>query len=100
MSRPLLVALVPLLLLGPVACGSDVLPADQVADGAADALEPQVGVRPEVDCPNDVEATAGASARCTATVPGATYGVTVTVTEVDGEEAVYSVQVDDEAADP
>jgi hypothetical protein len=93
-SHRRLVALVPLLLLGPVACGTDVLPADQVADGAAKALEPQVGVRPEVSCPDDVEQTVGATARCTASVAGATYGVTVTVTGIDGGEAVYSVEVD------
>jgi hypothetical protein len=94
-----LVALAPLLLLGPVACGTDVLPAKQVADGAAKALEPQVGVRPDVSCPEDVEQTVGATARCTAGVAGATYGVTVTVTGVDGEDAVYSVEVDDKPAD-
>jgi hypothetical protein len=97
-SRRRLVALVPLLLLGPVACGTDVLPAGQVADGAAKALEPQVGVRPDVSCPHDVEQTVGATARCTASVDGETYGVTVTITGIEGQDAVYSVEVDDGAA--
>jgi hypothetical protein len=95
-QRRRLVALVPLLLLGPVACGTGVIEAGAVADGAEQALEEQIGVRPDVTCPDDVEQTVGATARCTATVPGATYGVTVTVTDVDGEEAVYDVTVDDD----
>ena len=97
MTRRRLVALAPLLLLGPVACGSDVITAASVADGAEQALEEQLGLRPEVTCPDDVEATVGATVRCTATPPedATEFGVTVTVTEIDGEEAVYSVTVDD-----
>ena len=100
MSCRRLVALVPLLLLGPVACGTDVIRAGAVADGAEKALEEQIGVRPDVTCPHDVEQTVGATARCTVQVPGdtTTYGVSVTLTEVDGEEAVYAVAVDDEGA--
>jgi hypothetical protein len=98
--RRLLVVLAPLLLLGPVACGSDVIRAASVADGAEQALEEQLGLRPEVSCPDDVAATVGATARCTAQPPGeaTTYGVTVTVTEIEDEEAVYAVTVDDDAA--
>jgi hypothetical protein len=97
-TRRRLVVLAPLLLLGPVACGSDVLRAGNVADGAEKALEEQLGVRPDVACPDDVEATVGATARCTVTLPGdaTAYDLTVTVTEVDGEEAVYAVDVADE----
>ena len=54
MARRRLVALVPLLLLGATACGTDVLRADRVADGAEQALEQQVGVRPDVTCPKDI----------------------------------------------
>ena len=100
MTRRRLVVLVPLLLVGPVACGTDVIRAQSVEDGAEAALEGELGLRPEEDCPDDVEATVGATVRCTVTPPddATEYGVTVTITEVDGEEAVYSVEVDDEAA--
>ena len=97
MSRWRLAALGPLLLLSPAACGTAVLGADKVADGAEDALEEQVGVRPDVTCPDDLEATVGAKGRCTLTAPGddAEYGLTVTVTKVDGDDAAFDVAVDD-----
>jgi hypothetical protein len=99
--RPSLLALAPLLLLGVVGCGSSVLTAEAVADGAADALEEEVGIRPEVSCPDDLDAEVGAEARCTLTAPGdpTEYGVTVTVTSVDGDDARFDVQVDDEPLD-
>ena len=91
-----LVALVPLLLLGATACGTDVLRADRVADGAEKALEQQVGVRPDVTCPKDIEAKVGAKGRCTVSAPGdpTKYGATVSVTKVDGSDATYAVEVD------
>ncbi len=98
MSRrlPLLIA-TPLLALGLAACGST-LASDDVAEGAEDALEAEVGVRPDVSCPEDLEAEVGAETRCTLTVEGddQEYGVTVTVTSVEGDTANYDVQVDEE----
>ena len=70
------------------------LPAERVAGAVADALEAQLGFRPEVRCPDDVEAEVGAKARCTAAVDGETYGATVTVTAVDGDEAAFDVRID------
>ena len=78
---------------GLAACGGS-LPADDVADAAADALETELGFRPEVRCPDDLPADVGAETRCTATVDGQTYGATVTVTSVDGDEAQFDVRVD------
>jgi hypothetical protein len=98
MSRrlPLLIA-TPLLALGLAACGSS-LASDDVADGAEDALEAEVGVRPDVSCPEDLDAEVGAETRCSLTVDGdpEEYGVTVTVTSVEGDTANFDVQVDDE----
>jgi hypothetical protein len=94
----LLVA-VPFLVAGLVACGGNsVLTADTVAASAADALEQQVGVRPSVTCPDDVEAAVGAKTRCTLTGSDdpTQYGVTVTVTSVDGKNATFDVTVDDQ----
>jgi hypothetical protein len=91
-----MVALAPLLLLAPAACGSGVLTAGKVADGAEDALEKKVGVRPDVTCPGDLDAKVGATGRCTLTAPGddTTYGLTVTITKVDGDDAAFDVEVD------
>jgi len=60
----------------------------------ADAFEAELGFRPDVSCPEDVEAEVGAEARCTAAVEGATYGATVTVTAVDDDGAEFDVRVD------
>jgi hypothetical protein len=96
-SRWRLVVLAPLLLV-PAACGTSVLEAGKVADGAEKAFEEQVGVRPDVACPDDLKAEVGAKAHCTANAPGdpTRYGVTVTVTEVNGDDATYAVEVDDQ----
>jgi hypothetical protein len=75
------------------ACGGS-LPADEVAGAAADALETELGFRPQVRCPDDLTADVGAETRCTATVDGQTYGATVTVTSVDDDGAQFDVRVD------
>jgi hypothetical protein len=79
------------------ACGStDALSAGQVATSAEKALEQKIGVRPEVTCPKELAATVGAKTRCTLTAPGDStkYGVTVTVTSVDGDTPDLQVVVD------
>jgi hypothetical protein len=81
------------------ACSSTaVLTADTVATSAEDALENQIGVRPSITCPDDVEAEVGAKARCTLTGGDdpTEYGVTVTVTSVEGDNATFDVEVDQE----
>jgi hypothetical protein len=94
---------VPFLLVGLAACSVNIgssssLPADTVASSAEDALEEQIGVRPAISCPEDVEAKVGAETRCTLTGGDdpTEYGVTVTVTSVDGKNATFDVEVDDQ----
>jgi Domain of unknown function (DUF4333) len=98
--RPGLPAAVPLLALALVSCGANVLAAATVADGAEDALEAEVGARPDVSCPEDLEAEVRAETRCTLSVGDDPdqYGVTVAVTSIDGDTADLDVQVDDEPA--
>jgi hypothetical protein len=93
------------LLAGLAACSVDVstsssstLSADSVASSAEDALEEEIGVRPSITCPDDVDAEVGAETRCTLTGGDdpTEYGVTVTVTSVDGEDVAFDVEVDDE----
>ena len=87
----------PVLVLA-AACGTGTVSKDDVAKAAEDSLEKQVGQRPDVSCPDDLEATVGATTRCTLTAQGldGTYGVTVKVTKVEGDQASFDVQVDSE----
>ena len=101
MSRRLLPVLVAGAALALPACGSVVLSADtltaaEVATAAEDALEEQVGTRPDITCPDGLAEEEGASTRCTLTGGEDTvqYGVTVTVTSTDGTTRI-GVQVDD-----
>jgi hypothetical protein len=86
----------PALAFGLAACGTATLSADDVAKGAADGLERQVGQRPDITCPDDVEAKVGRKTRCTLTAEGleGEYGVTVTITSVEGDTANFDVEVD------
>jgi hypothetical protein len=100
--RRLLLALVAGATLALPACGSvvlstDTLTAAEVATAAEDALEEQVGTRPDITCPEGLEKEEGASTRCTLTGGDdpVEYGVTVTVESTD-ETTRIGVQVDDE----
>jgi hypothetical protein len=94
-----LLAAIPFLLAGLTACSSStaVLTADTVATSAEDALEEQIGIRPTISCPEDVEAKVGEKTRCTLTGGDdpTEYGVTVTVTSVEGKNATFDVEVDE-----
>ena len=96
-----LALLVPALLLIPGLAGcAATLDANDVADNAEVALEEQVGARPEISCPEDVEAKVGAETRCVLTAGDdpTEYGVTITVTAVDGGDAEFDIVVDEEPA--
>jgi hypothetical protein len=95
-----LLAAVPLLAVL-TACGADPIPAPDVAEAAEDLLEEEVGVRPEITCPDAVEAEVGSETRCTLTAGDdpTEYGVTVTLASLEDEEPGWSVQVDDEPMD-
>jgi hypothetical protein len=90
-------AAVPALVAVLTACGAGDLAADDVATKAEDALEEQVGVRPEISCPEDLPADVGASTRCTFTAGDdpTEYGVQVTVTSVDDDAVRFDVEVED-----
>lgn len=74
----------PLLALGLAGCGAGTLEAATVEEGAADALEAQVG----------------ATIECTLTAGDdpTEYPVTVTVSSVDGDSANFDVEVGEEPA--
>jgi len=74
-------------------------PAD-VAASAADALEQQVGSRPEMDCGAEtIEIIDGTVVNCVLTDPetGLMYDAPVTISDVDGLDYVVNVDV---AAEP
>ena len=98
MRRPLLA--LPILLAAGACGGPGTLSADEVATQAEDSLEEQVGTRPDVSCPEDLPAEVGAEMRCTLTAGDdpIEYGVTVTVTSVEGDTASFDVVVDDARA--
>ena len=79
-------------------CGADRVPAGTVADAAADVLAERTGVRSAIFCPEELEAESGQELRCVLTPDGERerYGVTVTVTSVDGDQVDVDVAVDAE----
>ena len=89
-------------LLGLAACGTSVVTAEDTAAKAEEALEEEIGVRQDVSCPDDLEAEEGAETRCLLTTAGedpTQFGVTVTVTSVEGNTVNFDIQVDDEPAE-
>lgn len=66
----------------------------------SDSLEAQVGTAPKkVECPDELEPKSGATTRCTLTAPdGSEIGATVTVSEVDGDNVNFDIQVDESAS--
>jgi hypothetical protein len=77
-------------------CAGDTLSAADVASAAEDALEDEVGSRPDISCPDELPMEEGATTRCTLTAgdDDARYGVTVTVIGA-GDDLNVKVQVDD-----
>jgi hypothetical protein len=78
--------------------GGPTISPDQVASAAEDALEAQVGSRPEMDCgTSDIALEEGAVVDCVLTDPatGDEYDATVTLSqiEIDGDQADYHVSV-------
>jgi Domain of unknown function (DUF4333) len=76
----------------------DGISAEELAEGAEEALQADTGARPDVSCADGLQAEVGARARCTLTAGGdqVEYGVEVTVTAVDGQNFTVDVQVDEE----
>lgn len=77
-------------------CGADVVSQADLEKGVSDELTEVVGTAPDdIECPGDLEAEVGTTMRCTLIAGEDELGVTVTVTEVDGGEVNYDVEVDD-----
>jgi len=99
MNRALSVAATALAVAGIAACsGPDVnpVPAAEVASEIADRFEEETGTRPDVICPQDLEARRGAELTCefTAGSPPQTFEVRVTVDSVSSDGTVVFDLVD------
>jgi hypothetical protein len=69
---------------------------NQVASQISDQLAEQVGRKPDsVACPDNLKGTEGATLRCELTDQGQAYGVTVTVTGVQGGAVNFNYKVDE-----
>jgi hypothetical protein len=69
-----------------------------VASKLSDQLTEKVGRKPDaVTCPDNLKGTPGSTLRCDLKDDGQTYGVTVTVTDVDAGDVHFDFKVDDQA---
>ncbi|MFF2376948.1 DUF4333 domain-containing protein [Streptomyces xiamenensis] len=86
-----------LLLAAGCSSGEPVVDKDEVAQQASAALEERVGQAPDdLTCAEDLPAKVGASIRCELTAGGQTYGVTITTTSAEGNNAEFDILVDEE----
>jgi hypothetical protein len=91
--RLALVVAAPVLGLGLTACGSSI-EQDELESQVAGAIESQLGVRPDVSCPGDLDAEVDATTECTATDPesGEELQLRITVTSVEDERAEFDIE--------
>src|ERR1700709_499288 len=69
-----------------------------VASKLSDQLTEKVGHKPDtVTCPDNLKGNPGSTLRCDLKDGGQTYGVTVTVTDVDAGDVHFDFKVDDQA---
>lgn len=80
------------------ACSSEsVVDKGELAKEVGKQLSSSVGHEPEsMTCPEDLPAKVGATTTCSLSDAGATYGVKVSVTSVDGSDVKFDIKVDDE----
>ncbi|MDO5494815.1 MAG: DUF4333 domain-containing protein [bacterium] len=93
MNRTFRIAASALAVAGLAACaGPDVepVPAADVAAEIADMYEEEIGARPDVTCPGDLEARVGVELVCefTAGTPAQVFEVTATVSSVSSDGTV------------
>jgi hypothetical protein len=69
---------------------------NQVASVISDKLTQELGNKPDsVTCPDNLKGVVGAALRCQLTNASQKYGVSVTVTNVDGDDVSFDFKVDD-----
>ncbi|MBB5786780.1 DUF4333 domain-containing protein [Jiangella mangrovi] len=77
------------------------VPRDDLQDAVKQLMEEQSGQAVEsVTCDGDLPGEVDATVHCTATVDGETVGLTVTATDVDGNDVRYEVRNDSASPTP
>ncbi|MGW1680580.1 DUF4333 domain-containing protein [Saccharopolyspora sp. NPDC002376] len=77
--------------------GGNTLSTETLETQITEQLTKTVGQAPDsVSCANPLKAEVGESERCELTAADTRYGVTVTVTSVEGDKAKFDIQVDNE----
>lgn len=85
------------LALGLSGCGDVTVSQETVERTVSERLEAQVGQKPDkIECPGDLAAKAGETMKCTLTAGSDELGVNVQVTEVDGTDVKFDIQVDEQ----
>lgn len=88
--------LAPIVLVAAACSGSAAVSKADVEQEAIAQLTAVVGQAPDsLTCPGDLAAETGTALRCELTAGDSTYGVTITVTAVDGSDVSFDVVVDD-----
>ena len=76
-----------------VACGEKTINADRAAETVNNFVSDRTGFEPsDVECPEDVEAKVGETFECTFTGPEGPYRAEVRVSEIDGDDAQFSIR--------
>ncbi|MFI5624417.1 DUF4333 domain-containing protein [Nocardioides sp. NPDC051685] len=84
-----------ILALGVSGCGGVAVSQEKVEKTISDQLEAQVGQKPDkIECPGDLSGKVGETMKCTLTAGADELGVNVKVTEVDGTDVKFDIQVD------
>lgn len=79
------------------ACGTGKVGESEVEQQVKTALTQKVGQAPDsIDCPGDLTGKVGEKMRCVLTDGATKYGVTVTVTSVTDDKALFDAVVDEE----
>jgi hypothetical protein len=74
----------------------ETLDKNRVASVISDKLTQQMGTKPDaVACPDNLKASVGATLRCQLTDGSRTYGVSVAVTSVDGDDVSFDIKRDE-----
>jgi hypothetical protein len=74
------------------ACGEKTINSDRAEETVSNVVTEKTGFEPtDMRCPSDVKAKTGGTFECDFTGPEGPYTASVTITEIDGEDATFQV---------
>ena len=75
-----------------VGCGEKTINSDRAEETVSRVVEEKTGFEPtDMRCPSDVEAKTGGTFECEFTGPEGPYTASVTIADVDGDDATFQV---------